>query len=48
MGGRSESGILTLFRHMKKCENKPHLIVESDVGKLMLDHTGNLRTRIID
>jgi len=48
VGGESESETSPLFRHMKRCENKPHSIVEFDVGKLMLDHTGKLRTRIID
>ena len=48
MGGGSESETSTLFCYMKRCDNKPHSVVESNVGKLMLGHTGKLRTRIID
>lgn len=40
VGGGSLSGTSTLIFHMNRCQKKPHSIAESNVGKLVLDHTG--------
>nr|KYP61442.1 Putative AC transposase [Cajanus cajan] len=33
---------------MKRCENRPKTFADSDVGKLVLDHSRKIRSRIID
>nr|KYP48753.1 Putative AC transposase [Cajanus cajan] len=48
VGGGSLSDTSTLIRHMKRCENRPKTFADFDVGKLVLDHSEKIRSRIID
>ena len=48
VGDGSLSGTSTLISHMTICEKNPHSIAKSNVRKLVLDHIGKLRSKIID